>query len=65
MSIANVPGGGAAVALACRVEGIEHQIDPPRSWMTTWHLSLVGTQPWMLLDDPVLGQLDVGNRLGW
>ena len=61
----NIPGGGSAVNLACRVEGIEHQVDPPRSWKTTIHLSLVDTQPWFILNDPVMGLLDQGNRWGW
>jgi hypothetical protein len=61
----NIPGGGAAVSLVCRIEGIEHQIDPPNQWITTWHVSLMGTQPWLILDDPVTGLLDSGNRWGW
>lgn len=59
----NIPG--TSLSLKCRIEGIEHEIDPPNGWTTTWHVSLVGTNPWCILDDPVMGQLDVGNRLGW
>ena len=61
----NIPGGGAPISLNCRVEGIEHEIDAPRSWITTWHVSLAGTLPWLILDDPVMDKLDVGNRWGW
>ena len=61
----NIPGGGSPVSLIVRVEGIEHQVDPPRSWKTTVHLSLVDTQPWFILDDPVMGILDSGARWGW
>ena len=61
----NVPGGGTAPSLVCRLEGIEHQVDPPRAWKTTIHLSLVDTQPWFILNDPVMGLLDQGNRWGW
>lgn len=60
----NIPGGGT-LSLTCRIEGIEHQVDPPYEWLTTWHVSLVGTNPWFILDDPVMGLLDHGNRLGW
>jgi hypothetical protein len=61
----NIPGGGPALSVICRIEGVEHQIDPPRSWRTTWHLSLVGTLPWFILGDPVAGLLDHGNRWAW
>jgi hypothetical protein len=60
----NIPGGGT-LSLNCRIEGIEHQVDAPYEWITTWHVSLVGTNPWFILDDPVMGLLDHGNRLGW
>ncbi|MDQ1426640.1 MAG: hypothetical protein QOK39_116 [Acidimicrobiaceae bacterium] len=53
------------LSLVCRIEGIEHDVAAPNTWITTWHLSLMGTQPWLLLDDPVAGLLDHGNRLGW
>lgn len=61
----NIPGGGAALSLTCRIEGIEHNIDAPHAWKTVWHVSLVGTNPWFILDDPVMGILDAGNRWGW
>jgi hypothetical protein len=61
----NIPGGGPPVDLVVRLEGVEHEITPPNGWLTTWHVSLTGTNPWLILDDPILDQLDVGNRWGW
>ena len=61
----NVPGGGPSVSLTCRIEGIEHQVSPPRSWTTTFHVSLQNTQPWLVLDSTAYGYLDSGCRYGW
>jgi hypothetical protein len=36
-----IPGGGTPITLLCRIEGVEHEINPPTSWITTWHVSLV------------------------
>jgi hypothetical protein len=36
-----IPGGGTPITLLCRIEGVEHEITPPTSWTTTWHVSLV------------------------
>jgi len=36
-----IPGGGSPISLVCRIEGIEHEVTPPTSWLTTWHVSLV------------------------
>lgn len=63
----NIPGGGSPtpISLVCRLEGIEHAIDAPNSWKCTMHVSLMGTQTWLILDDPVMDALDAGNRIGW
>jgi hypothetical protein len=65
-----VPGGGAAIGLLCRIEGIEHEINPPTGWKTIWHLSLAGvggvqTQNWGIFNDPVVGFFSAGNVFGW
>ncbi|MCU4184031.1 LamG domain-containing protein [Acidiferrimicrobium sp. IK] len=60
-----IPGGGPGISVNCRIEGVEHQIDPPNNWTVVWHLSLQGTLPWCILDDPVMGVLDSGARWGW
>jgi hypothetical protein len=61
----NIPGGGGPITVNCRLEGVDHRMDPPRSWKTTWHVSVMGTQPWLILGDPVMGLLDSGARWGW
>lgn len=60
----NIPGGGS-LTLVCRIEGVEHTVAAPTSWKTVWHVSLAGTNPWFILNDPVTGLLDHGNRWGW
>jgi hypothetical protein len=59
-----IPGGGAPIDVAVRIEGIEHQIDPPRSWKVTWHVSVMGTLGWCIYNDPVAGFFDQGYRWG-
>jgi hypothetical protein len=61
----NIPGGGPAISLACRIEGIEHQIDAPKTWITKWHVSLMGTGHWGIYNDPVMGLYNGLCRWGW
>lgn len=61
----NIPGGGPTISLLCRIEGIEHLIDPPKDWITKWHVSLVGTGNWGIYNDPVMGLYNGQCRWGW
>lgn len=60
----NVPGGGSAISLASRIEGIDHTWGDSK-WQTAFHLSEMGTGKWLILDDPTCDALDGTNRLGW
>lgn len=60
--VARPPGGGFAIVRDLHIQSIEHRVssDPPR-WRTTWWLSPAEAQPYLVLDDPLYGQLDLGR----
>jgi hypothetical protein len=50
------PGGGTALTLVMRIEGITHDVDAARrTWVTTWNLSPADTDAYIILDDPAYG----------
>src|ERR1035437_2263611 len=46
------------------IESIQHSVTQSE-WITTWGLSPAETQPYMVLNDPILGQLSTNNRLAY
>lgn len=56
--------GGQTFTQELIVEGISHEWRPGM-WETLLWLSPADVQTYLVLDDPVLGQLDAGNRLAF
>lgn len=52
------PGGGVALTLPCRIEGIDHTINPPNTWITKWQLSAADVENYFILDSATNGKLD-------
>jgi hypothetical protein len=47
-----------------RVQGVNHDIDVDK-WVTSFSLATADAVRFFTLNDPSLGQLSSGNRLGW
>ncbi|MFE6305042.1 hypothetical protein [Nocardiopsis sp. NPDC057823] len=57
------PGGGDVISRDCIVRGVQHQITPD-NWVTTISLQSATRTAFLVLDEPILGQLD-HNALGF
>lgn len=57
------PGGGAVFSQESHIERITHEVDDKGDWWTTWDISAADSTTYWVLDDPVRGALDAGNRL--
>lgn len=58
------PGSGGAIASDVRIEQIAHSITAI-DWSTTFQLSTIAAEDWMLLDSSSYGQLDSTHKLAF
>jgi hypothetical protein len=59
-----IDGSTVSFNQASLIESIAHVVTQAE-WVTTWGLSPAETQPYMILNNPTLGQLSTVNQLGY
>lgn len=59
------PGGGPVFTQPSHIEHLLHEGDDKGDWWVTYDVSAADTTPYLVLDDPVLGLLDSGNRVAF
>ena len=59
------PGGGPVFSQESHIERITHEVDALGDWWTIWDISAADSASYVVLDDPVRGLLDSGNRVGF